>query len=48
MLLARQAVTAAAGGVGVTIAVVVVPDGANVAGIGFEEQFGHCEHAPAV
>jgi len=48
VVLARHSMAAAAGGVGVTVAVVVVPDGADVAGIGFEEQFRHRKHALAV
>ena len=48
MLLARGFVTSATGGVSVGVALVVVPDRADVARVGFEEEFRHRVDAIAV
>ena len=47
VVLIRQAVTTTTGGVSVTITVVIVPDGADIAGVGFEEEAGWSEDAGA-
>jgi hypothetical protein len=47
MLFVQQPMATASRSVGVTVSIVVVPDRADVAGIGFEEQFRHGENAVA-
>jgi hypothetical protein len=41
MILGRRPMPPATGGVGVGVAVVLVPDGADILWIGFEEESGH-------
>jgi hypothetical protein len=47
MILTRHPVASAAWRMGVAVAVVVVPDWADIAGIGIEEEFRHGENAAA-